>query len=127
MTPERSLTDVLQDILQHLQEIVRAEFRLAKVEVKNDASDMVRSAVWLVAAGVVALLAVILALWAGVFALAQVMALWAATLVVGGVLALVAGVLFVVGRSKAKQLRPLPERTIATVQENIEWIKRPRK
>ena len=124
MTPERSWTDVLQDILQHLQEIVRSEVRLATVEVKNDAVDAATSAVWLGGAAVAALLATTFVLWGAVFGLALVMSLWAAALLVGALMALTAGVLFAVGRARLKQLRPVPERTIATMQENLEWIKR---
>ena len=39
-TPQihRSIPEVLQDIVGNLQEIIRSEFRLAKTELKEDAS-----------------------------------------------------------------------------------------
>lgn len=124
MTPDRSLSEVLQDIVHSLQDIVRAEVRLAKVELKADARDVAVSGIWLVAGAACAVLALSFGLWSAVFALAEVMPLWGATLVVAAALAAIGVVMVSVGRRKARQVRPLPERTIATVKENLEWIKR---
>lgn len=123
MTPARSFSDVLQDIVHSLQEIIRAEVRLAKVEITDDARDLVRSGLWLVAAAACVMLAVGLGLWSAVYVLARAMPMWGATLVVAAVLAMVGAVLANVGLRKARQWRPWPERTIATVKENLEWIK----
>jgi hypothetical protein len=51
------------------------------------------------------------------------MSMWAATLVVAVALAGLASVLLVVGRRRFKRLRPIPERTVETVKENLEWMK----
>ncbi len=36
--PQRSVPEVLQNIVSNLQEIIRSEFRLAKTEIKEEAS-----------------------------------------------------------------------------------------
>ena len=36
MAEERSVSDVFQDILRNLQEMVRSEIRLAKVEIRGE-------------------------------------------------------------------------------------------
>ena len=64
-----------------------------------------------------------LTLWAAVFALANAMPLWAATLISGLVLGAVAGALVAVGWRRVTRLQPLPERTAASVKENLEWLK----
>jgi hypothetical protein len=123
MLPERSLTDVLQDILKSLQDIVRAEARLAKVELKHEASELARSSAWLAAGVVLAVFALAFALWAGVYGLAQVMPLWAAALIAALALAVVAWMLVATGLRKAKEVRPVPERTVETMKENLAWLK----
>ncbi len=49
---ERSVSDVLQDILRNLQEMVRSEIRLAKVEIRGEVKRAVSSGVWIAAGGV---------------------------------------------------------------------------
>lgn len=123
MDPERSVSDVLQDILKSLQGIVRAEARLAKVELKQEASELARSSIWLGVGAVLALFALGFALWGGTYALALVMPMWGAALVVALALAVAAGILLARGVSAAKDVSPVPERTIETMKENLEWLK----
>ena len=101
MTPNRPLSDVLQDILKNVQELIRSEFKLAKTEVAQDAKAAAFSAVWLVAGAVCALTAWAFSLWTAAFALAQVVPLWLATLLVAGAMAAAAAVLLLVGRQRS--------------------------
>ena len=48
MPPDRPLSDVLQDILGSLQEMIRAEVRLAKAELTDDAKHVAISSLWVV-------------------------------------------------------------------------------
>ena len=63
MAEERSVSDVFQDILRNLQEMVRSEIRLAKVEIRGEAKQAVSSGVWIAAGGVAATSASIFLLW----------------------------------------------------------------
>jgi hypothetical protein len=124
---ERALSDVLQDILRNLQDIVRSEVRLAKVEIRDDARQAAASAVWIAAGTIGALSAWAFLLWTITFALSTRMSMWAATLVVALVLACAASVLIVGGIRRVKRIHPIPERTIASIKENVQWIRHPAK
>jgi uncharacterized membrane protein YqjE len=124
---ERSVSDVLQDILRNLQEMVRSEVRLAKVEIRDEVRRAVSSSIWIVAGVVGALSAWIFLLWTVTYSLATRMSMWAATLVVAVVMACIASVLVIGGIRKVRRIQPIPERTVESVKENLEWMKQPTK
>ncbi len=123
MAVDRTLSDVLQDILRNLQEIVRSEVRLAKAEIRDEAVQAGSSALWVAAGAVAALCAWMFLSWTAVYALAVFMSMWAATLAVAVTLAIVAGVLLVIGVRRFKRIQPIPARTVDTLKENLEWMK----
>jgi apolipoprotein N-acyltransferase len=120
---DRTFSAVLQDILRNLQEIIRSEVRLAKVEIRDEAVQAGSSALWITAGAVGALCSWMLLSWTAVYALAMVMSMWAATLVVAVALASMASVLLVVGLRRFKRIQPIPEHTVETLKENLEWMK----
>jgi len=113
--------------VRNLQDIVRSEIRLATVEIRDDARQAAASAVWIAAGTIGALSAWAFLLWTITFALSTRMSMWAATLVVAVVLASAASVLIVGGIRRVKRIHPVPERTIASIKENVEWIRHPAK
>jgi hypothetical protein len=119
----RSFSDVFQDIVRDIHEIVRAEFRLAKAELREEASTAVGSAGTIAAGAVAAVLAMHFLLWAIAFGLALVMPLWAAALVVTAALAISGTVLIVIGRRRMQRVRVTPERTVETLKEHVEWVR----
>ena len=123
MADQRAVSDVVQETLDNLQELLRAEVRLAKAEVRLNVAQSVKSAAWLVAGIIAACSAWMLTLWTAVYALAYAMPLWAATLLVAVILGGVAAGLVAFGWRRLAQLRPLPERAVASVKENLEWLK----
>ncbi len=127
MAEERSVSDVLQDILRNLQEMVRSEIRLAKVEIHEEVRRAVSSGVWIIAGTVGAVSACVFLLWTLAYALATRMPMWAATLIVAVVMAAAAAVLIMGGIRRAKRIQPIPERTVESVKENLEWIRQPTK
>ena len=120
---DRSLSDVLQDIIRNVQEIVRSEVRLAKTEIREEAAKAKSSALLLGAGGVAAIFATLFLLLVIVYALALVMPGWAAALIVGAALAVVASVMLMAGIKRFKQIHPIPARTVETIKENVEWAK----
>jgi uncharacterized membrane protein YqjE len=84
---ERSVSDVLQDIVRNLQDMVRSEIRLAKVEIREEARRAISSGIWIAVGTVGAVSAWIFLLWTLAYALATRMPMWAATLVVAVVMA----------------------------------------
>jgi uncharacterized membrane protein YqjE len=120
---DRSLTQLLQDILRNVQEIIRSEVDLAKAEVREEASKAVSSALWVIAGGVAALFALLFVLWTIVYALALVWPIWSAALLIAAVLAVTASVLLVIGVRRVRRVHPTPERTMESIKENVEWVK----
>ena len=123
MNGDRAFSDVLQDLLANLQELVRSEMRLAKAEVREDFTLTLSAGLCLGLGVIGALGAGMLLLWTVVFALALVLPMWGATLVTCAITAAMAVVLIVVGRERLKQVRPGPDRTVENVKENLEWLK----
>jgi uncharacterized membrane protein len=119
----RSITDVLQDIIGNVQTIIRSEVRLAKTEVAEEVTKVGRAA-GLVAGGVVAaLFTAWLLLLAILFALATVMPNWGAALLLFAIMGVVTGVLLTAGKKRFKAVHAVPEKTIETMKENVEWVK----
>ena len=118
----RSMTEVLQDIFANIQEIVRSEFKLAKTEISEQAAKAAKSSAPLGSGIVLALYAFGFMLLAIVYALEMVVAAWLAALIVGAAVGVVAAILISVGRKRLMQVR-MPEKTIISVKENVQWAK----
>ena len=127
MAADRSVADVLQDILRNVQDILRSEVRLAKAEIRQEATQAATAALWMTI-GVVGLLSAwMFLLWTAVYALATVLPMWAATLVIAVAMAGAGGVVITAGLRRFTRIKPMPERTIESLQENLEWMKQPTK
>jgi hypothetical protein len=124
---DRSVSDVVHDILRNVQEIFRAEVRLAKAEIRHEATQAASATLWLTI-GVIGLLSAwMFLLWTAVYALATVLPIWAATLVIAVAMAGAGGVVIMAGLRRFTRITPMPERTMASLQENLEWMKQPTK
>lgn len=119
----RSIADVLQDIVGNLQGIVRAEVRLAKTEVKEEARKAGRAAAMLGAGVVTAIYTVGLLLLTILFALAAAMPLWLAALILFVLLAAASAILLSIGKKRFQTVHAKPEKTIESMKENVEWVK----
>jgi uncharacterized membrane protein YqjE len=120
---DRSISSVLSDIVGNVQQIVRAEVRLAKAEVREEAAKAKRGLMLLGAGAVGFMFAGGFLLLALVYALATVWPAWAAALVVALGAAAVGGMIVAAGVSNLKSISLAPPRTVSTIQENIEWAK----
>ncbi len=119
----RTMSEVLQDIVANIQEIVRSEFRLAKVEIHEETTKAVRSSIPLVIGVLLSLYALGFILLAVVHALSMVVDAWLATLIVGAAVLVISMILVSVGRKRFKQVKVVPEKTVVTVKENVQWAK----
>ena len=127
MAAVRSFSEVLQEILRNVQDILRSEVRLAKAEIRHEATQAAAAALWM-SIGVVGLLSAwMFFLWTAVYLLATVLPMWAATLAIAVAMAGAGGVVIGAGLRRFARIKPMPERTIASLQENLEWMKQPTK
>jgi uncharacterized membrane protein YqjE len=122
---QRSVPEVLQDIVGNLQEIVRSEFRLAKTELKEEAAKAAKPAATFGVGLVLGFYGIGFLLLASVYALSRVMAGWLAALLVGTILAIVAIALMSSSGNKLKRVNPTPDKTLRSLQENVQWAKHP--
>jgi len=123
MQVDRSISDIFQNIVANVQEIVRSEVRLAKTEIREEAVKAKSSAAMLGAGAVTAVFALLFILLTLVYALAEVMPNWAAALIVGAALAIVAAVIIAAGLKQLKAIQATPQRTVHTIKENVQWAK----
>ena len=119
---ERSFSDVLQDIVHNLQDIIRSEVRLAKMELREDLSKTRAAALLLGIGALSGVFGIFFVLLAIVHALSYVVPDWAAALIVAFALAFGAAVAVSRGVKRFKQVNAAPK-TIESLKENVEWAK----
>src|SRR5262245_59915574 len=120
----RSIKQILQDIVNHVSDIVRSQVRLAKTEVRQDVTHYAKTSAFIGAAGSLALYAVGFFLLSAVYALQGVMPPWLAALVVGVAVGIVAAILYLTGRKKLTQASLRPDKTTQTLEDNVTWFKK---
>jgi uncharacterized membrane protein YqjE len=119
---ERPLGDVLQDIVSNIQGIIRSEFHLAKAEIEAETAKAAKPVLNIAIGTFMALYAGGFALLAAVYALSMVMADWTAALIVAVAVAVTATLLIHSGMKGLKRVK-VPERTIESVKETMEWTR----
>jgi uncharacterized membrane protein YqjE len=120
---QRSVPDILENIATNLTALIQAEFRLAKSELKEGAEKAAGPGATLGAGVVLAFYGLGFLLLAAVYALSLVMAAWLATVIVGGVLMVAAGILIGAGGAKLKRVNLTPDKTVQTLEEDVQWAK----
>jgi Flp pilus assembly protein TadB len=121
---DEPLGEVARDLTRDLSLLVRQEVELAKSEMAQKGRVAAPGVGMIGGAAAAALLA------AGAFTAAAIVLLaiflpeWLAALIVGAVLGVAAYVLAQRGKERvAKAGAPIPEQTIETVKEDVEWAK----
>jgi VIT1/CCC1 family predicted Fe2+/Mn2+ transporter len=121
---ERPIGEVAKELTGDLSVLVRQEIELAKAEMAQKGRTAAPGLGMFGGAGIVALCAAgaITAFLVLVFSL--FLPDWAAALIVGAVLAAAAYVLIKQGKERVADAgKPVPEQTIETVKEDVEWAK----
>jgi uncharacterized membrane protein YqjE len=123
---DRSTVDLVKDLSQQASTLVRQELQLAKTEMAEKGKQAGLGATALAASAVASLLALGALTAFLILALDGAMPNWAAALCVTALWALVAGGLGLLGRRELRELgTPVPEKTVETVKEDIEWLRHP--
>jgi len=120
----RPFSRILQDVVDHLTEIIRSELRLAHAEVREDVAQVSRAGIFLAIGGAFALCALGFVLLGAVYALGTRLEPWVSAVLVGVAAGVIGAILLMVGRSRIKQASLKPDTTIRSLQENVTWLKK---
>lgn len=118
---DRPLGDVVRELGQQGQGLVRDEFRLAKEELRAELAKVQKGSVELGAGGAVAYVALFLLGATLVLVGATFMPAWLSALIVTVIYAAVAGGLIAAGRAELKKARPA--RAVEHIKEDGRWAK----
>jgi uncharacterized membrane protein YqjE len=124
---EPSLTALVSGIVHDAQELMEQEVALAKVEIKNELKKTTEAAMAFGAGAAVAGLSaiffalgvVLLITWASGHRIPE----WGSFFIIGFVLAVVGGILIFSGRNRAENIHLVPQQTVDTMRENVQWIR----
>jgi uncharacterized membrane protein YqjE len=121
---DRSLGELLKQLSQETTQLVHQELELAKAELQQKGRQAGAGAGMFGGAGALGLAALGALTACFILALNAVMPAWLAALLVAVVYGIIAFVLVKLGQAKLKQAAPpVPEQTIETVKEDVEWAK----
>ena len=121
---ERPLGELVKGLAAETSTLVKQEIELAKAEMTEKGKRAGKGAGMFGAAGVVGLLALGALTACIILDLDEFMPSWLAAIIVALVYAAIAGVLALQGREKVKEATPpVPEQTVETVKEDVEWAK----
>jgi hypothetical protein len=121
---ERSLGDLFSQLSQETSMLVRQEVHLAKAELTEKVTKAGRDVALIAGGGLLAYTGVLALVAALILVLANWMAPWLAALLVGLVFVGIAAILIVTGLNDLKEINPTPQRTVATIKEDKEWLTR---
>jgi hypothetical protein len=121
---DRPLAEVAKNLTSDVSLLVRQEIELAKAEMAQKARTAAPGIGMFGGAGIVALCAAGALTAFAVLVFSIFLPEWAAALIVGAVLAALAAVLVRQGKERVADAgKPIPEQTIETVKEDVEWTK----
>jgi hypothetical protein len=121
---ERPIAEIAKDLTSDLSLLVRQEIELAKAEMAEKGRTAAPGLGMFGGAGVIGLCAAGALTGCLVLLFSLFLADWAAALIVGVVLAAIAFVLARQGKERVADAgKPVPEQTIETVKEDVEWAK----
>jgi uncharacterized membrane protein YqjE len=122
LQPDKSIGELFSELTADLGHLVRQEVELAKTEARDEMKRVGKGAGMLTAAGVGALLALILISFAAAWLLDKAMDRGAAFALVALIWAVIAGILALVGKKQIAAAKPLPQ-TVETLKEDVRWAK----
>jgi hypothetical protein len=121
---ERSIAELFSKLSNETSTLIRQEMALARAELTEKGKEAGKGAGLFGGAGAVGLLGAG-ALTAGIILLLDLaIAAWLAAIIVGLIYVAVAAVLGLKGRDRMQAATPpVPEQTVDTVKEDVEWAK----
>ena len=120
----RSIGQLSGDLVHQMAALMHDELALAKLEMAEKAKSAGMGAGLSGAAVVLVILAVGCLTASVIAALSLAMPVWLAALIVGVVYLIIAGVAALMGRKQlGRAAPPVPEETVESLKEDVEWLK----
>ncbi len=121
---DRSIKEILDTLRPQLQELVNKQVALARAEL----TPVVRKAgiaIGLLAVGALFMLLFLVFFWlTGMYIMWYAgFPLWAAAGIITVILLVIGGILAGMGAGRLRTLNPSPERTLAALRQNIDWLR----
>jgi tetrahydromethanopterin S-methyltransferase subunit C len=121
---DQPISEVVKTLSEEASTLIRQELNLAKAELTQKGKSAGVGLGMFATAYVFLRLTIATATAAAILALAIPLPAWAAALIVTVVWAVIALVLILLGRQQVKRaMPPVPQQTIETVKEDVEWLK----
>jgi uncharacterized membrane protein YqjE len=121
---DRSLGELLKQLSEQTTQLVHQELELAKAELTQKGKQAGKGAGMFGGAGALGLAGLGALTACFILALNAIMPAWLAAMIVAVVYGIIAYVLVKQGQAKLKAAGPpVPEQTIETVKEDVEWAK----
>lgn len=117
------MRDIIADMARDIENIFRNELRLAGIELKAKLQKSAKAGGLLAAAGLLGFFGMACIIGSCIVALSIVLPWWLCFLVMGVMLSIGAGGAFLAGRIALQEVDPLPQRTLETMKDNLEWAK----
>jgi hypothetical protein len=123
-TSDESISALIKQLSEQSSALARQEVELAKAELQQKGKQVGLGAGMFGGAGVFGLYALGALTACAILALATAVDAWLAALIVTVVWAAIAGVLALTGKNRVQQgSPPVPEQTIESVKEDVQWTK----
>ncbi len=119
----RSWKEIVSDVVRDIENIFKNEIRLAGTELKTKAKNASKAGAMLGAAGLLGFFAGVCMLVACIAALTLFLPLWLSALIMAVLLGTGAGGAFILGRMALQEIDPVPQRTLETLKDNLEFVK----
>jgi uncharacterized membrane protein YqjE len=122
--PDESVGELVGKVASDVGALISSQIELAKVELRAEAAQAGRAAGMLGASALVAWFAALFLCFAAAWGLGELLdSIPLGFLIIGVIDTLVAVVLFVQGRNRMREVHPVPEATLASIKEDIQWLK----
>lgn len=119
----QSVGSLVSGLTSDLSTLMRQELELAKVELRQEATKTGKAAGLFGGAGLAGWMVALFASMALMWTLGAAMPLGWAALIVTVLWAIAAAVMFTQARAKMRAVRPVPEQTVQTLKEDVQWAK----
>ena len=121
--PDKSLGELFGELSQEIGEVLKTQVELAKTEIHTEADKAKRVGSAFGAAAFTGYMAALLLSFALAWGLSEIVPEGVAFLIVGVLYAIAAWILFARGRERAKEVNLIPQDTMQSLKEDVQWAR----